>query len=275
MSTIELDALYAQPKESWFRRYGKRLAGGLLCSFIVAVMMRLPYIWAAILWLCHIVTIVFGKPPGAEKIERVEQGIARTYEQGKEFAKKHHGDGLIPKILPGGGIKPTVEAVKEIKKEVDKAKAVASEVKEGAAAAKKGLDAVTETKKKVEDTAKSVGEGIRSIPEKISDLAHGRSEAKDKKDRETLEAHAKVVLGMEVDPNWTLAELRARVLKVELERKAKTGPNAQCPFCRHGMRLKRDAGGQRRCPKCSNIFGAKRALTLGPPTQQSMRLFGR
>ncbi len=268
MSTVELDALYAEPKESWFRRYGKRIAGGLACSFVVAIMMKLPFIWAVVLWICHLVTVVCGKPPGAEKIERLEQGIERAYEKGKDFAKEHHG--MMPKLTP------VPEAVKDIKEQFDKAKGVAAEIKEGASIAKKGLDVAEAAKKKLDDAAQSIGDGLKAIPDKISDLTHSRSEAKDKKDYEALRVHATVVLGMKVDPDWSLVELRARVLKVELERAAKTAKNAQCPICHFGMRFSRDARGQRRCPRCANIIPVKSALALGPPAPpRTMHVFGR
>ena len=261
MTNDPLDGLYAAQvrKESPLKRYGTKLAGGVACSAFVAVVMHLPYIKVIILWVCQIVILIFGRPAGVDKIE---DKVTHIVEKGRQVAA--HGN-------PNGGlihnaIAPVRQAM-EVKKTVENVVEKIEPIKEKAA---EGVKTVKETGEKVVGALADAGgrakEAVGGGVAGIAGLVHARSEAKDKAEREELEAQA-AMIGFETDKEWTLPFLRAQMAQAVRRWQAAHGPNAQCPNpkCRHGMRINSKLAENRRCPRCGNIFSTRTALSLGPP----------
>jgi hypothetical protein len=261
-----LDSIYTQPKESLLRRYGGRILAGFACSTFIYFVMHIGIVMTALSWACTIFLAVVGRPPGAERIGKIENKVRTAAPKVEQMLKEHHSDGAIPKIVA------PVKAAIEVKKDIDKAKEAIGDIKEGVAEAKdKGVKAIAATGGKVVETVK---ETPKQVVGGVSDMLHARAEAKEKKDREALEGYA-ALIGLKTDPSWPLIRLKGEVIKAEAEWTAKHGPNAQCPLCHYGFRLSPKATGERRCPRCNEIFSARRARQLGAPKPaKSIHLFG-
>ena len=256
MTNDPLDYLYTVQKEPWLKRYGKRILGGIACSAAVAIVMHLPYVWVLLLWVCHIVTVVFGKPAGAEKLERIMDKGERVVAKAQQIARDHHGGGGALRTL----ILPTVGQAK-------KAVSIAKKVHAAEQKAAHGIDAVKGTGEKIVEALAHVGDkakgAVVGAKDSVSGMLKARSEKKQKEQREALEAHA-ALIGVKVDPEWTMPRLQGEVLKAELAWQARHGPNCQCPNprCRHLMRVSLKTTENVRCVQCSLVFSARTGRRL-------------
>jgi hypothetical protein len=277
-SNDPFDSLYADHRPSFLRRHGLRILGGIASSAVVAFIMHLGMIKSAIVWACYLVTLVAGKPTEAVKVEdRIRDAIAK----GKQAAREHPGG--IPGTRPpfftpitrrviAGPLAPVIAPVKEKIAKVEQVAAKAKAVEEKAT---KGVEVVKATGDKVKETGKEVVGAIKDMGGKaqaavggVGANISGRLEARAKTQEETLRAGLTIRarrVNLKIDESWSTAQLNAEVAEAERLWQLKHGPNAQCPYCRHGLRIKSKGAFEIRCPRCLRIFGARRARSLGPP----------
>ena len=281
MSHDPLNDLYAGQSqgESWIKRYGKRIAGGMACSAAVAMMMNLGIVKSVLLWVCQIILLVGGRPHGAEKLDTLEHKVAIAVEKGKEFAKEHHDhptEGVFHKALaPVKGVGEAKTAIVEV---AHKAEAI----KDTAAQGVKAVNAVGKVGEKVVEAVQGAGNTAMAtaggIGASITGYAHARAEAQEKAHREALEAHA-AVIGFKTDKEWSLPRLQEEGASADRKWPAVHGPNGQCPNpkCHYALRIhSRNLNERIRCPRCGAIFSRRQAVALGPPVApHRTRLFGR
>jgi hypothetical protein len=253
-NTDQLDRLYVQPKESFLRRYGKRIAGGLACAAVVSVIMHLPYIKQAILWLCQIILLIFGRPAGFNHLPKraeIEKkaGIIITKARGITHEKAAV---VIPLAVP--------KAATKLKEE-------AHAVREAARGAEKLAHAGHDMTTAVKDTGTKMQKGMNSTSERIAKALHDRKEAKEKAHYDQLKVHARTI-GVKVDESWSLARLDAEINAAEDARWHKRY-NAQCPRCHRPTRIT-EAGTRElfACDSCHTMFSGRAARSLGAPPRQ-------
>jgi hypothetical protein len=263
-----LSGLYAEQKEPVLKRHGRRIASGIACSAAIAFFMHLGVVKLVITWAAHIVLFIFGHPPGAEKLDRLEDKVVHAIEKGKDAVHKHSPgqDGQPAAPLLAKALEPMKQAVAPVKEAVAVARKV-EDVKEKAA---EGVQTIKKTGDKVADAIHDVSDkakqGVSGMGTGIAEAYRARAEARDKAERETLEASA-AMIRFPTDKEWSLPRLRAEVAKAERQYQLRHGANAQCPDqrCRYGMRITSKGTDMRRCPRCGGIFSPRQALSLGPP----------
>jgi hypothetical protein len=262
-------------KVSPLKKYGGKIAGGIACSAVVYGVMHVGVVKTGLQWTCEIGGRVLGRPGAAVKLDKLEDKageILHKVEQAAKEHKDHPKEGAIAKVIA-----PVKEAM-EVKKTVVEAAKKVEAVKETAA---HGVEVVKETGDKVAEALSGAGTQAKAavvgVGASIAGLAHARADAKEKAAREGLEAHA-AVIGLKTDPQWTLARLRAEVIKFETEWQSRHGPNAKCPNpkCRYSARINTKRRENRRCPLCGMNFTTTAALAAWKATHaQNIHVFGR
>jgi hypothetical protein len=267
-----LSVVYTQPKESFIRRYGTRIAGGIACAAVVSFIMHLWYVKMLILWACQLVLLIFGRPPGYDKIPAIKKKAEHAIVKGKEIIHDHRP--AIHKVIPPVVTAPTaapkvpaavVEAVPIV------ASAVAPKIKAENAAGNKIATKITEIEKKVEKREEKLANSVHDVADaarktglRIQDAIRDRKEAKDQEKFDKLIVRARDV-GVTVDAGWSLTRLEAEVESVE-EIKWHKRFNAQCPYCHRPTRIRKDFNHQQLiCPGCRRIYTAWVARGLGAP----------
>lgn len=254
-----LDSIYTQQKESKLRRYGGRIAGGIACSAFIYFVMHVGFVMKALAWACTIFLAIVGRPQGAVRLGKELDKAHDLAPKVEELVKKHHSPGVLAPVLA-----PVKEVVK-VKETVDHAK---EKAKEGVDAVKKTGTVVKETGEKVADALSGAGtrakEAVGGVGGGIAGLYRARAEAREREERDQLIVHARR-RNFKIDESWSFTRLKAEVAEAERQWQAKYGPNARCPNpkCYYGMHISPKATGERRCPRCNEIFSAKRALVLG------------
>ena len=228
-----------------------------------------------ITWAASITLFIFGHPPGSEKLGKLEEKVHHAIEKGKDALHKGSpgDDGPPAAPLVVKALEPVKQAMAPVKEAVAVAKKV-EDVKEKAA---EGVQTIKKTGDKVADAIHDVSDkakqGMTGMGTGIAEAYRAREEAKEKKDRATLEAHLKVKFGVDADPAWTLERLRAETLNREVEWTRLHGPNARCPRCKTPFRIKTPRNELRRCMKCGTMFTDRQAMAAyTPPT---LHTFGR
>ena len=179
-----LDNIYAPKQESFLRRYGKRIASGIGCAFVVSIFMNLKYVHIVVLWFCEIVIMIFGRPHGAEKLDKLGATTVHAVEKGREILHPRPEGGAVPKsavplalalgnVPPVRKLKEEAHAVREVAgtaKALEKGgEKIAGAIKEAGAKAKEGVGggiaAITESRrKKKEAQEKEERTGSSSAP---------------------------------------------------------------------------------------------------------------
>lgn len=266
--------VYTQPNEHWLKRNGKKVISGVACSAAVGFVMHLGVVRVGLTWAASIVLFVFGHPPGSEKLGKLEDKVVHAIEKGKDALHKgspgEDGQPAVPLVAKA------LEPVKQAAAPVKEAVAVAKEVKETTEKAAKGVEAVKQTGDKVADAIGRVGDsakqGMNNMGHGIAETMRARAEAKEKKERDTLEAHA-ALIGITIDPTWTNPRLKGEILKAEIEHHRKYGINARCPKCRKPFRIKTPRNEMRRCMRCGTIYTDRQAMAAYTPP--SIHMFDR
>jgi hypothetical protein len=89
-----LDSLYGEKRESFFRKYGKRILSGIACSFIVYFIMHMAYVRLAVQWTAEVVQMVLGRPPGAKALDRgVSSNGTENRRKGRHAARSSSSSG--------------------------------------------------------------------------------------------------------------------------------------------------------------------------------------
>jgi hypothetical protein len=271
-----LSEVYTVPKESFLRKYGTRIAGGLACAFVVSLVMHLSTVVEGIRWTGQIIRVVFGKPSMIKDPPRIPRiPLPRRIPTPKEIEEKIKAE-LAKRAPKGGETKPASappSAPKVIPKviapvvaSIPKAAPIAAIV-----AAPKVVRKMEAIEKKIEkreeklanavhDGADAVRTGMNKIEKRLSE----RKEAKDRDKYDQLVVRAEKIK-LKVDDNWSLARLEAEVNEAE-DAAYRKRYNGQCPHCHHPVRIHRDVrSGPLICTYCNVIFSAWRARSLGPP----------
>jgi hypothetical protein len=272
-----LASVYAPKKESIPHRYGKRIAGGIACALVVSVITHLPYMKLIILWICQIIIFIFGRPHGAERLEKLEDKAVHAIEKVKQVAHEHHGEGTIPKAAgPLAGTLAAVPAVKKLKEEIHAVKDVAVKAKAVEEKAQKGVEKIADAGHDIADALKGAGgkakDAVGDMGAKAAEALRARKEAQEKAERDRLIVRARNV-GLTLDESWSVTRLGAEVDQAE-EIAWRKRYNAQCtnPRCRWPMRISDRGKHERfRCPRCQGIFIGGVARTLGPPPMPRRR----
>jgi len=252
---------WQEPNDPWAKRYGKKLAGGIACSFAVYFFMHVGFVVGMLRWTCEIGGRVLGRPGTAVKLDHLEERLAHAIDKGKDAIHEHEGE--RPKML--ATLVAPVRQAMEVKKTVEEVKEKAEVVKEKIA---DGVQTIHDTGEKVASAFKAAGTqataAVGGTVASLAGLAQAKAEARDKAAKEGLEAHLDT-LGIKRDPNWTLPRLRAEVLKAEIEWQKVHGPNARCPRkgCKYAFRIKSKRAESWRCPLCGVLFTTRQALAAG------------
>ena len=151
MNNDPIDGPYAAqaPKESAIRRYGKKIAGGIACSMFVAFLMHLPYIKAGIVWGCHIVVLLFGKPAG---VESLEDKLAHAVAKGRQVAHDHPD--AVKSLSPVKAVKEVIAVKKTVDDVKDKAQQSVQTIKN---TGEKVADALGHVGEKAKETVGGIG----------------------------------------------------------------------------------------------------------------------
>ncbi len=266
-----LDNIYAEKKESFLRRYGKKIAGGIACAFVVSVFMNLKYVHLVVLWACEIVIMIFGRPHGAEKLDKLEEKTVHVMKKGRELLHPRPEGGAVPKpAVPLALALGNVPPVKKLKEEAHVVREVAGTAK---ALEKGGVKIAAAIKDAGSKAKEAVGGGVAAIAE----ARRKKKEAQEKAEHDRLMVRARAA-GLKADESWSNAKLEAEIGQAELIAWRKRF-NAMCPNpkCRRPMKISDRMKRERfRCPKCQGIFSGATARALGtPPMGQPRRsLFG-
>jgi Sec-independent protein translocase protein TatA len=256
-----LSELYAEPEESFLRRYGKRIAGGLACAAVVSFIMHLPYIKLMILWCCQIVIFIFGRPPGYDKLPEVRKKAGQAIVKVKQIAHTHKDRPTpVAALDVGAKLKEEVHAVKET---AAKIKTVEQNAEKGA---EKLAHAGHDIANVVKDTGTKAKDAVDGAAARVAKALHDRKEAKEHAAYDRLVVRARVA-GVKVDASWSLTRLDAEVNLAE-DIAWRKRYNAQCPNprCRAPARVTRHDKQERFiCLRCKTNYSGGTALAAGPP----------
>jgi hypothetical protein len=262
-----LQELYAQPKESFLRRYGKRIAGGLACATFVSLVMHLTPVIEAIRWTGQIIRVVFGQPAAIKHIPTfpvIKEKTAPVVVAVKDALRDHPKS--VPKVaVPLAASVAAGAAAKKLNEEVRAVKGVVKGMDKVAKSGQAVADAVNKTGDKAHDVVNNTGE-------RIAKALHDRKEAREKAHHDQLIVRARK-LRLKVDDTWPLTRLDAEVNAAEdliWEKRY----NAQCPRCHHPIRIT-EAGKREQfcCAFCKTIFSGRTARALGAPPRVRHGLF--
>jgi hypothetical protein len=264
--------------ESFFSRYGKKIAGSIACSLLVYVVMHLPYIKVIILWICQIVILIFGRPSGADRLEGIENKVVHAIEKGKQaiHARLVEGDNARP-AGPIAGMLASIPAVKKIQEETHAVKEMAGKVKAAEQGVQKGVEKIADTGEKVVDALKNAGgKATDAVGGGVAHLAeawHGRQQANEEAHRERLIVAAGTA-GVQVDESWPIARLEAELNRAE-DIAWHHRWNARCPHakCHKPLRLNPSTPAWKtgNCIYCGQRFYLRAAVNLGPPPRPRSR----
>lgn len=262
MQTDLLGVAYQQTNESWLKRHGKRIAGGLACSCVATAIFQFAHLKQAVLYACSAVIHVGGDPLTGEggiikkahdKLESIEGQIR----------KEAHKIPAIPTQMPTLHKSPEqLEAEARLKEEKEKRQ--------------------TESKRKIV-IAKLESLGVRFDGEaSLEKLQVELTDAEEMLRKRPLLDHADKI-GLHVDPKEPYDVLKNRIKEAELdadyqeqvrqyEKKLEfrqniiASYNARCPNRRCGRPFKATAkSGEFRCPKCSAIYTPSQARANWSP----------
>ena len=269
-----LSSVYAEKQESFLRKYGKRIAGSIACAFVVSVIMNLKYVHFVVLWVCQIVIFIFGRPHGAEKLDRLEDKAAHVVEKVKDATHAHAGE--APVLKAAGPLVAVGNTVNKVKEEVHAVKEVAGKVKAVEQKAEKVGSKIADAGHDVAGAIKGMGnhakEAVGGMAAHIAEARQARQEAQEKALYDQLIVRARAAR-VTVDPSWSLARLAAEVGQAE-DIAWRKRYNAQCPNprCRRPLRISDRLKHERfRCPQCQEIFTGGRARALGTPPMPRRR----
>jgi hypothetical protein len=240
-----------------------RFLFGCFCSMAVGVVMNLPYLKMAILWICQAILFIFGRPDVPEPVKKKFDEIVVKGHQIAERAETHKERHPIP---PLPALKERVES--KVKEEVEEkaTRAAVAPVKEAAEKVKDKVERkVAAAGGAVKQEARKVGEKIDGIAGSLADAARERRQEAARREAEAerqdiIRRAATLHIPWEGRP---IEEVRDAVTAAE----AKLAPNAQCPYCHLPRRIKATRG-EFRCPRCRYIYAARTARSLGPPAQR-------
>jgi hypothetical protein len=260
-----LSEIYAEPKESFLHRYGKRIAGGLACAAVVSFIMHLPYIKLLILWFCHIFIFIFGRPHGAEKLPELEKKAGQAIAKVKQIASTHKE--AIPAVAAPLAVGV---AAPKLKQEIRVFKETADRIKAVEKKAQNIADAGNNIAKAARETGTKVKEGVDGVGARVAKALHDRKEAKEKAHHDQLIVRARTV-GVKADESWSLARLDAEVNQAE-DKAWRKRYNAQCPRCHRPTRIYEGGkNSQLQCVICKTIFSGRTARALGAPVRPRPR----
>lgn len=245
-----------------------KMAMGVCCSIAASVLLNLPYLKLAIVWVCHLVVVVFGEPEGSKKLKDRLPDIVRETQQKAEEAG-------IPLPLPE---KQPAPAVADAARTPPQPKAMPAPIRQ---AQEKVKEATDEVKQDVAEVKDKVESGVDQV---TGSLSGGLSGAMQKRREEA--AHAAEVAEREslirratqLGIPWQdkpQEQLRDEVAAAESEaavKAAEDAPNARCPLrgCGNPLRINPNLGGKLRCPHCKRHYSATAAMRLGQPMGPGM-----
>jgi hypothetical protein len=255
-----LSEVYTAPKESFLRKYGTRIAGGLACAAVVSFIMHLPYIKQVILWGCQLVIFVFGRPAGYDRIPEIKNKAVQAVAKAKEIVHGHKAAAVIVPL-------PIPKVAAKLKEEAPLGKNAAATIKaveKTAKGAEKIAHAGQDMAKAVKDTGTKAKEAVEKTTDRIAKAIHRRKEAKEQERYDKLIVRARVA-GLKVDESWSVTRLEAEVEQVE-EVAWHKRYNAQCPRCHRPTYIRKGLKYERFiCPRCRFIYSVEWARSLGAP----------
>jgi hypothetical protein len=270
-----LSSIYAKKQESFLRRFGKQIAIGIASTFVVTVIMNLKYVHFVVLWACQIVIFIFGRPAGAEKLERLEEKAAHVVEKVKDAAHAHAGEVPVPKAAgPVGAAIAAGNTVKKVKEEVHAVREVAGKVKAVEQKAGEVGSKIADAGHDVAGAIKGMGshatEAVGGMAAHIAEAKRARHEAQEKAMHDQLIVRARAA-GVTVDASWSVARLAAEVNMAE-EVAWRKRYNAQCPNprCHKPLRINPSSPAWKtgNCIYCGGRFYLRAGINLGPPPRR-------
>jgi hypothetical protein len=274
-------------------RPGKGLMGRMLTavvgSIIVGVVTNLPYLKLIVLWICQAILWIFGKP---EMPEPVEVKLKPIVAKAKDWAGRH--EIVIPPVMEPAppafagassdagdagsneGIKPAATLIRaaakvERKVQAKLADAALSKVNEEV---HEKVEVVKQEARKLGDRMELAAGGFRdSMIERQRLAAERQAEAARIMAERRAEAERQALIQKAVQYKIPWKDRPIEALRDEVTAaEAEHAPNAQCPACRHPLRLAENSGTRRRCPRCRRTYLVRTARAMGPP-QSGFPLF--
>jgi hypothetical protein len=242
-----LSQLYTEPKQSFLRNYGGRIAGGLACAAVVSLIMHITPVVEGIRWTGQIILWVFGKPAivrHTPPFPKMKKKAAPVVEAVKDALRDHKP--AIPKVAA------PVVALAAVPKVAPKIQAIEK--------------IIEKREEKLAKAVKGAGDKVKGAGDRVAKAIQKRREDKDQAKHDQLVVRAREA-GVKVDDTWSLARLDAEVNAAE-DARWKRRYNATCPNprCRRPQRIRDSAKRENlQCLYCGAMFYGARARALGAP----------